>query len=189
MVSGSGGLEEPSTLSCRAFANRAVIASREGIFLYPAGTFSRFLSFSLSTSWFSFSSLSVVNGSPFSEPTGVEVLLRGGEADNAVGEVDLVLGALTTMESEADAPVADEDSEVCDPVRRREAARRGRTADEELVGAAFRLIRAASWFREGIRTPAEGRSGFGALTVGTASVELDIVADDEQSRNEQGVVG
>ena len=88
--------------------------------------------------------MSEVNGSPFSEPTGVEVLLRGGEVDNAVGEVDLVLGALTTIESEVDAPVADEASDVCDPVRRREAARRGRTADDELVGVSLRLIRAAS---------------------------------------------
>ena len=88
--------------------------------------------------------MSEVNGSPFSEPTGVEVLLRGGEVESAVGEVDLVLGALTTMESEADAPVADEARDVCDPVRSNEAARRGRTADEELVGASLRLIRAAS---------------------------------------------
>lgn len=130
----------------------------------------------------------MVNGSPLSEPTGVEVLLRGGEVDKAVGDVDLVLGALTAIESELDTPVADDDKEVCDPVRRRDAARRGRTTEGLLVGAAFKLIRAASWFREGIRTPDEGRSGFGALTVGMASVELDIVVDGDHSENEQLVV-
>jgi hypothetical protein len=72
----------------------------------------------------------------------VAVVLWGGDVESAAGDVDLVLGALTAMESATE--VAFEDSDACEPVRRSEAARRGREADEEDVVLGFRLMRAAS---------------------------------------------
>lgn len=110
IVSGSGGLAEPSMLNDRAFARRAVMASRLGMFLYPAGY--RFFSLSLSSlsfsvvsvSWFSFSSFSVVRGSPLS-PTGVVLMLWGGDVDRPAGDVERVLGGFTAIESAFDTVV------------------------------------------------------------------------------------
>ena len=62
------------------------------------------------------------------------------------------------MESDVDA-AAEEVLEVCELVRSRAAARRGRLAAVAGVGASS-LMRAASWLREGMRVPEEGRSGF-----------------------------
>lgn len=79
----------------------------------------------------------------------------------SAGEPERVEGALTAIESFVDVV----DSEVCDPVRRSEAARRGRAGDDDCVPVLplLRLIRAASWFKDGGRTAADdGRSGFGA---------------------------
>jgi hypothetical protein len=60
----------------------------------------------------------------------------------SAGDTERVEGALTTIESFVDAVV---DSEVCDPVRKSEAARRGRAGDNDVVLAPpLRLIRAAS---------------------------------------------
>lgn len=100
----------------------------------------------------------------------------------SAGDVERVDGALTTMES----LVQVVDRDVCEPVRRIEAARRGRAG--ELVAdvvelAALRLIRAASWLSEGGRRAA-GRSGFGACMEACKDCDdggLDIVrnVDDE----------
>lgn len=49
----------------------------------------------------------------------------GGELDTVAGDTDRVEGAFTAMESAVDATV---DSEVVDPVRRSDAASRGRAA-------------------------------------------------------------
>ena len=90
----------------------------------------------------------------------------GGEVDSAAGEVERVAGALTATESAKDVVV---EREVWEPVRRKEAARRGRFANALAVGG-LALMRAASWLREG-RRPAEeplsafersGRSGLGS---------------------------
>ena len=62
------------------------------------------------------------------------------------------------MESDVDA-AAEEVLEVCELVRSRAAARRGRLAAVAGVGASS-LMRAASWLREGMRVPAAGRSDF-----------------------------
>lgn len=77
--------------------------------------------------------------SPLTEPV-VEV---GGDVESAVGDVERVIGALTVVESAAEVVV---EREVVEPVRRREAARRGR-----LLGVvdgdpalAFAPMRAAS---------------------------------------------
>jgi len=77
----------------------------------------------------------------------------------SAGDTERVEGALTAVESFVEVV----DSEVCDPVRRSEAARRGRAGDDDGVFAPPpRLIRAASWFKDGGRTADDGRSGFGA---------------------------
>jgi len=76
------------------------------------------------------------------------------------GDTERVEGALTTIESFVDVVV---DREVCDPVRRSEAARRGRTEDDDVgVVPLLILIRATSWFNDGGRTADDARSGFGA---------------------------
>lgn len=78
--------------------------------------------------------------------------------DVRAGEVERVEGAFTAMESLVD--VVDKD--VCEPVRRMEAARRGRAGApvaDAIELAALRLIRAASWLSEGGRRAA---TGFGA---------------------------
>lgn len=78
----------------------------------------------------------------------------------SAGDTERVEGALTAIESFVDVV----HSEVCDPVRRSEAARRGRAGDDDsvFVPLPLRLIRAASWFKDGGRTADDGRSGFGA---------------------------
>jgi hypothetical protein len=90
--------------------------------------------------------------------------------DVEVGDADRVEGALTAMESAVEAVV---DRDVVDPapVRKIEAASRGRPAAEVvavlLLGAplelALILILAASWFREGKRLPPD-LCGCGAST-------------------------
>ena len=73
-------------------------------------------------------------------------------------------GTLTATESDVEATeaVADVAREVVELVLKREAARRGREAGA-VPEPVFRLMRAASWFRDGMRGPAEGRSAFVAL--------------------------
>lgn len=76
------------------------------------------------------------------------------------GDAQRVEATLTAIESFVDAVV---DSEVCDPVRRSDAARRGRAGDDVEVVLLLRLIRAASWFSDGGRPAGDDdRSGFGA---------------------------
>lgn len=99
-------------------------------------------------------------------------VLWGGDAESAAGDVDLVLGAFTTIESAAD--VALDASETCEPVRRRAAARRGREAEDADVLFVLRLMRAASWFNDGMRAPAAGRSGLGT-SMGASAEDVDIV--------------
>ena len=159
--SASGGRADPSMLSDLAFAKRAVIASRDGMFLYPFTFFSLFVSIfsSLRFSW--------VKGSETrGASSGIDGVVDFGGVVVVVavsaGDTERVEGALTAIESFVDAVV---DSEVCDPVRRSEAARRGRAArDCAVVGVVplLRLIRAASWFNDGGRTADDDRSGFGA---------------------------
>lgn len=181
IVSGSGGFAVPSTLRLLAFAKRAVIASRLGMFLYPlgklgfftSGSFASFVSFSVSSfavSSLSFSSPSSVSGSPLS-PTGVTDVLWGGDVERAAGDVERVLGAFTATES---AVVPCDDIDACEPVRSSAAARRGREAEEADVVFAFRLMRAASWLSDGMRAPAAGRSGLGT-SMGASVVGADIV--------------
>lgn len=62
--------------------------------------------------------------------------------------------------------------EVWEPVRRREAARRGRATDGLIGGGGLALMRAASWLREG-RRPA------GAAFEGSGRSGLDCEAADE----------
>lgn len=115
-VSGSGGFGLPSILRVRAMASRAVMASRLGIFLYPTLTL-------LSPSELSFSSVSAVRASP---PPFV-ALTRDGDDERleaVAGDAERVRGGLTAIESVADAAV--DDIEADEPVRRRDAARRGR---------------------------------------------------------------
>lgn len=139
--SASGGHADPSMLSDRALARCAVIASSDGMFLYP------FTFFSLFVSIFSSLRFSCVKGS---ETSGASSGIDGVEDFGGVavvvavsaGDTARVEGALTAIESFVDAEV---DSEVCDPVRRSEAARRGRAGDDDVVVALpVRLIRAAS---------------------------------------------
>jgi hypothetical protein len=194
MTSASGGLAVPSTLSVRAFAIRAAIASSPGMFLYPliiGAVFWSLASFSLSSfsvSLFSSSRFSAVSCSPPS-PIGVAVLLWGGETFSWVGEVDLVLGALTAVESALDTTLDATDAD--EPVRRRDAARRGRDADDaEEVG--LRLMRAASWLRDGMRAPGAGRSDLegplgASVAVSAAAIvnNVELVEEhDVGTRNE-----
>jgi hypothetical protein len=109
---------------------------------------------------------SCVNGSEEASgaSSGIEGVVDFGGVAAVVavsaGEPERVEGALTAVESFVDVV----DSEVCDPVRRSEAARRGRAGDDDCVPVLplLRLIRAASWFKDGGRTADDGRSGFGA---------------------------
>lgn len=57
----------------------------------------------------------------------------GGVPDTVAGDTDRVDGALTAIESAVDAVV---DKEVVEPVRRRDAASRGRDALAALAGMA-----------------------------------------------------
>jgi len=72
----------------------------------------------------------------------------GGEVESAAGEVERVIGALTATESASDVAV---ETDVWEPVRRREAARRGRWTDELVEGGVLAPMRAASWLRDGRR--------------------------------------
>lgn len=115
-----------------------------------------------------------MSGSPPS-PTGVTEVLWGGEELSCAGEVERVLGTLTAVESALDTlDAALELRDTAEPVRSSDAAKRGRDADDAEVEGGFRLIRAASWLRDGMRVPAEGRSGFGASGAGAVSA-VDIV--------------
>ena len=99
-------------------------------------------------------------------------VLLGGDVESAAGDVDLVLGTFTAVESAAD--VAFDAKDTCEPVRKRAAARRGREAEDEELLFALRLMRAASWFSDGMRAPVVGRSGLGTSTTG-ASVDVEDV--------------
>jgi hypothetical protein len=93
----------------------------------------------------------------------------GGEVERAAGEVDRVTGALTATESAMDVVV---ESDVDEPVRRREAARRGRVVEAWDGGGVLAPMRAASWLSEGRRPPEEGgRSTFGSSGTGCAAVD------------------
>lgn len=163
------------------------MASRLGMFLYPATTFrfsfsGCFSCFSApSVSSFNRSSFSVVSGSPLS-PTGVVEMLWGGDVERPAGDVERVLGGLTAIESAFDTVV--DASEVCDPVRNNAAASRGRVPDDEVVLGTLRLMRAASWFNEGILAPVDGLScfvGSGAASfAGVAMVDVVNVVDCER---------
>lgn len=176
----------PSMLSDLVIAMRAVIASREGMFLYP-GRRDFF-----SDSAFNFSTRSVVSGSPpsvdpsLSEAGGEEALPVLDES----GEPERVVGGLTAVESAFEAAALDRDK--LDPVRRSWAARRGRDEgwfDAGGVTVPEALIRAASWFRDGgIR---ELEFGFSALSVGAGALTSDAaggVTDDEEDSSETVVI-
>ena len=104
-------------------------------------------------------------------------MLWGGETESAAGDSEREVGGLTATESDADAAV-DEVVELVELVRRSEAARRGRLPAVAGVGA-FRLMRAASWLREGMRGPADGRSDLDGASWGAVVVvgggDADIV--------------
>ena len=62
--------------------------------------------------------------------------------------------------------------DVCEPVRRREAARRGRVVEAWDGGGVLAPMRAASWLSEGRRPPEEGgRSTFEGSGTGCAAVD------------------
>ena len=84
----------------------------------------------------------------------------------------MLLGTLTAVESALDAVL--DIIEAAEPVRRRDAANRGRDAVDAAEDVGLRLIRAASWLRDGMRAPGGGLSGFGASGAGGASA-ADIV--------------
>lgn len=81
-----------------------------------------------------------------------------------------MLGTLTAVESALDAAL--DASETDDPVRKSDAARRGRDAEDAEVDVGFKLIRAASWLRDGMRVPAAGLSGFEASEVVPSLVDI-----------------
>lgn len=61
-------------------------------------------------------------------------------------------------------------------MRSRAAARRGRVADDDEVLLGFRLMRAASWFNDGMRAPDDGLSGLDcSMVAGATSLVVDIV--------------
>lgn len=159
-ISGSGGRAEPSMLSDLVFAKRAVMSSREGTFLYPLILFSPLPP----VSWFSCSSFSSVRGSVSRDASsgieGVDDLGVWAELAVSAGDTERVDGPLTTTES----LVAVVDRDVCEPVRKSEAARRGRAGEDEELFGLVRLIRAASWFSDGGRRLAGVRSGLGACS-------------------------
>ena len=103
-------------------------------------------------------------------------MLWGGETERVLGDSERDVGALTAMESVVEGAV-DEGVELWELVRRSEAARRGRLPAVAGVGA-FRLMRAASWLRDGMRVPAEGLSDFAEASwvVVAGGGEEDIVA-------------
>lgn len=107
-------------LRARAFARRAVMASREGMFLYPTLT----PRFSGIVSWFSFSSFSDVI---LLSPASLDATLlpeAGGVDIEDVGDPVRVEGGFTARESAVEA------TETFEPfVLRAKAANRGRGAD------------------------------------------------------------
>ncbi|KAI4525058.1 hypothetical protein K525DRAFT_192482 [Schizophyllum commune Loenen D] len=185
IISGSGGLGVPSTLSARVFAKRAVIASRLGMFLYPTGL-SRPLSGGCSS--LSLSKPSFVSGSPSVlavSPVGVSTV--GGDV---IGDAARVVEAFTATESCVDAVV---ERDALEPVRSANAARRGRPVEGDAVDCCAAtlgstLMRAASWLSDGMR------GGAGGFVGGASLLEADIVAarrwrqgagrDEIQSRKE-----
>ena len=88
----------------------------------------------------------------------------------------MLLGTFTAVESALDAVL--DIIEAAEPVRRRDAANRGRDAVDAAEDVGLRLMRAASWLRDGMRAPGGGLSGFGASGAGGASA-ADIVQDSE----------
>ena len=112
-------------------------------------------------------------------------MLCGGDTDSCAGDAERELGGFTATESAVDAAV-DEEFEAAELVRRREAARRGRLPAVAGVGA-FRLMRAASWFREGMRVPAEGRLSSdlagASWVVAAGGGVVDIVGVDGQAHS------
>ena len=86
---------------------------------------------------------------------------------------------------------AEEVVEFVELVRRREAARRGRLPAPAGLGA-LRFMRAASWLREGMRVPEEGRSGFEdaswdvvVVVAGGEGVDIVEVAGQAQAELEE----
>ena len=148
------------------------------MFLYPL-TFFGGLS---PVSCVSFSTLSKVSGSPTSPLTEPAVEL-GGEMERAPGEVERVMGGLTAVESAVEVVV---EREVVEPVRRREAARRGLLLTGEMEEDELAPMRAASWFREGRRPPDGARSDLETVVVaaggGAAAIAVCVNVDG-------GVVG
>jgi hypothetical protein len=194
IISASGGVAVPSTLRWRRLASRAVMASSEGMFLYPL---TGGLPFGSCCSALSFSSFSLVRGST-GPPLVVAGAGAGAGAEGAVsldgvcgadpapltlallvGLPDLVVGGFTVVESE----VAAVEMLVVELVRRANAGRRGRDADDVLEGApALMLMRAASWLSDGRRALV----GF-VVVVGVDSapftVEEDMLGDDSRTRS------
>ena len=88
-----------------------------------------------------------------------------------------MLGGFTAIESAFETVV--EAREDCEPVRRSAAANRGRDEEDDDVLLGLRLMRAASWLREGMRGPADGRSDLAGASWGAVVVvgggDADIV--------------
>lgn len=123
--------------------------------------------------------------------SGIDAVVDlGVAADVAVseGDTERVDGALTTTESF----VVLVDREDCEPVRKRDAARRGRAGDEDELED-VRLIRAASWLSDGGLKLAGVRSGPGLGAWIEACSDwldggLDMVDDDDDDGGGRGVV-
>ena len=124
----------------------------------------------------SLSTFSAVRGSPgpavvIASPLTEPLVEFGGEVERAPGEVERVTGAFTATESAMDVAV---ERDVCEPVRRREAARRGR-AEALDGGGVLAPMRAASWLSEGRRPLEEGgrssRSTFESSGPGCEAVD------------------
>lgn len=157
----------PSMLRPRALTRRAVIASREGIFLYP--TLTDFFSPTDAVSWLSLSSFSEVSGSP---PSSVGVIGSscGGVIERADGDVERVLEALTAIESLVDATVA---TDVDEPVRKAFAARRGRCVE---IGLLFSF--SFSWLLSAMRATSLSRGGRRPPPGGFTVPSRDVVSDE-----------
>ena len=158
MVSGSGGLELPSTLSWRESTSLAAMVSKFGVFLYP--TLGFFTVAASGGSCIDLSSLSSLSAVIWSSPGSMDSSVTDPGFDPVVemvepGEAGRVDGALTAVESF----VAAVDREVVDPVRSKDAASRGRfeaLTFAEADAPLLRFILAASWLREGRRPEPAG---------------------------------
>ncbi len=144
------------------------------MFLYPLAFFTGLSRTAVSCA--SFSTFSAVSGSPgpaaaIASPLTEPLVEFGGEVESAPGEVERVTGALTATESASDVVV---ETDVWEPVRRREAARRGRLADEWVEGV-FAPIRAASWLRDGRRLAEEGRSILGTSEADCEAADVFVL--------------